>query len=221
MFEKYERKVYSQNGEDGVLEKLVNDLELGKKFVVEINTSGKFYDAMNLTANLKWNGICFSAVTDFEKVNRDCAAHYANILIIDVDGLDFYFWREFTAPILPEVIMIEYNSSLGLADKVMPYDARYFWDGSDYFGASITALNHLGKDKGYKLLYADLTGSNLFFVRNEHANKFKSITVKEIYRPPTYGDNGHPPDKLNREYWPYEKAIKVIDKVTRVDELKG
>ena len=235
MFEKYEKKVYSQNGEDGVLERIFEILKIKDGKFIEINTSGGIIDAKYLVDEKKWQGLSLSQykivaqgfkAKDIGRMLREPTAtpHRANLLIIDVDGLDFYVLDgALNSGYLPEVIMVEYNASLGFDDAVMPYDENHVWDGSNYFGASIMALSRLGQENGYVLIYADSTGSNLFLVRRDLVKEFKGVesSVEKIYRPPAYGENGHPPDKLHREYWPYERAIKIIDKVNRVAELKG
>lgn len=238
MFEKYERKVCSQNGEDGVLERIFEILKIKMGFSVEINTSGDIIDTKYLLTVKKWLGTSVSQYKGVpyrmtpKNIGRilqgdnkfSDISNSINLLIIDVDGLDFYILDGvLNGGFTPQVIMIEYNASLGFADSVMPYDENHVWDGTNYFGASITALNRLGQENGYVLIYADSTGSNLFLVRRDLVKEFKGVesSVEKIYRPPAYGINGHPPDKLHREYWPYERASKIVDKITRVAELKG
>lgn len=235
MFEKYEKKVFSQNGEDGVLERIFDILKIKQGSFFEINNSGGIIDATYLLTAKNWVGSSLSQYKHVEhrltpkNIGRildepTAISIQTNLLIIDVDGLDFYMLAgAFNGGYTPQVIMIEYNASLRFDDAVMPYDENHVWDGSNYFGASITALSRLGQEHGYVLIYADSTGSNLFFVRRDLLKEFRGVesSVEKIYRPPAYGDNGHPPDKLHREYWPYERAIKVIDKVNRVAELKG
>lgn len=231
MFEKYERKVYSQNGEDGVLERIFDILKIKQGSFLEINNSGGIIDATYLLATKNWVG---SSLSQYKHVEHRLTPKnigrildgltQINLLIIDIDGLDFYMLAgALNSGYAPQVIMVEYNAALKFDDAVMPYDENHVWDGTNYFGASITALNRLGQDNGYVLIYADSTGSNLFLVRRDLLKDFKGVesSVEKIYRPPAYGDNGHPPDKLNRQYWPYERAIKILDKITRVDELKG
>lgn len=82
------------------------------------------------------------------------------------------------------------------------------WDGSNYFGASISALYHLGRNFNYSLVYAESKGVNLFFVRDDIIKqqkiKFLNINnVNQIYHKPMYGkgpNDGHPADLLKRKY---------------------
>ena len=51
------------------------------------------------------------------------------------------------------------------SDWVMPYDPDHVWDGSAYFGASLTSLYRLGEEHGYTLICCESRGVNVFFVR--------------------------------------------------------
>jgi len=204
MFKKYEKKVFSQNGEDGILQRIFEVIGKDSGRCLEINTFNEIQDAKYL-AQLGWECDLLANDSPYD------------LLIVDVDGLDFYVWQNFEKFPPPSVVMIEYNASLGLENKVIEYDENFKWDGSNYFGASITALTQLGQEKGYDLLYADSTGSNLFFVQHEYVKLFYpkqgfEIKPKDIYRPPTYGNGGHPKDFLNRKYITAKEAMKVREK---------
>lgn len=83
-----------------------------------------------------------------------------------------------------------------------------FWDGTNYFGASIKSFYNLGRKKGYSLIYAENIGVNLFFLRDdvlEKGNyKFKDMNnIELIYKSPKYGNGpngGHVEDLKKREY---------------------
>ncbi len=84
-----------------------------------------------------------------------------DLLSVDVDGNDFWLWQALTRR--PRVVVIEFNPKWSpRRSRVVPYDPDRFWDGSDYYGASVLALCRLGKEKGYHLVA--YTRSNLIFV---------------------------------------------------------
>lgn len=90
-----------------------------------------------------------------------------DLLSIDVDGNDYWIWRAITS-VQPRVVCIEYNSNLG--DTVActkEYDPSWRWDGSTVFGASLAAMEKLGREKGYSLVGCDFLGMNAYFVRND------------------------------------------------------
>ena len=92
----------------------------------------------------------------------------------------------------PRVLVIEYNADhTPDQDKLVPYDDRDVWDGSNYFGASILAFKKLGIKKGYTLLASDKKGVNLFFVRTDILPKnWVDKPIEKIYRTSSYGDDG-------------------------------
>jgi len=101
----------------------------------------------------------------------------------------------------PSIVVIEYNGSLPLdRPMVQPLQDRP-WDGTDFFGASLKALEELGTRKGYRLVHTELTGTNAFFVAEEHGAAFDDI-VEVPRRPANYELLGfrHPPDDKARVY---------------------
>lgn len=90
-----------------------------------------------------------------------------DFLSIDIDGNDYWVWKAIQK-YNPRVVCMEYNSILGAtASCTVPYDPAWQWDGSYYFGASLAALEKLGREKGYSLVGCDFTGINAYFVRND------------------------------------------------------
>ena len=49
----------------------------------------------------------------------------------------------------------------------MKYNPEHVWDRSSYFGASVKALEQLGKEKGYTLVACNFIGNDVFFVRDD------------------------------------------------------
>ena len=70
----------------------------------------------------------------------------------------------------------------------MPYDdefERYAKHASGFFhGASLAALESLGKRKGYYLIGCDSTGTNAFFLRDDiEIDGLPALTAREAFRP--------------------------------------
>lgn len=114
--------------------------------------------------------------------------HKIDLLSLDVDGNDFWFWESLDC-ISPRVICIEYNAGLGPERRAtVPYDdefERFSKDPSGFFyGASLSALEALGRHKGYYLIGCDSTGTNAFFLRNDLAiDGLSRKSASEAYRP--------------------------------------
>jgi hypothetical protein len=108
-----------------------------------------------------------------------------DLMSVDLDGNDWWVWRAITRR--PRVVVVEYNANLGADDALtIPYDPQHRWDGSDYYGASLPALERLGRSKGYTLVYCNTAGVNAFFVRDDLLGGEAPRDVRAIWRPPNY-----------------------------------
>ena len=111
-----------------------------------------------------------------------------DFLSLDVDGNDYWFWEELDC-VSPRIVCIEYNAGLGPdLSLTVPYDPefeRYSKHPSGFFhGASLTAMESLGKRKGYYLIGCDSTGTNAFFLRNDiQLPQVPALTSREAFRP--------------------------------------
>ena len=117
-------------------------------------------------------------------------AHMADVqpdlLSIDIDGNEWYVWKAVRS-IRPRLVIIEYNGKFppDLYWK-QAYNAGHIWDGTDWQGASLKAMEELGREKGYVLTGTNLTGVNAFFVREDLYSKDKFMDLnnaEELYNP--------------------------------------
>jgi hypothetical protein len=67
----------------------------------------------------------------------------------------------------------------------MPYNPKHIWDGSDFHGASLEALDKLGRKLGYQLVGTSIKGINAFFVKSELAHSLfaSPATAMNLYNP--------------------------------------
>jgi hypothetical protein len=111
-----------------------------------------------------------------------------DLLSLDVDGNDYWFWEALSA-VSPRIVCIEYNAGLGPElSWTVPYDPgfeRFAKIPSGFFhGASLKAMERLGRNKGYRLVGCDSTGTNAFFLRDDvTAPDVPTLTAAEAYRP--------------------------------------
>ncbi len=111
-----------------------------------------------------------------------------DFLSLDVDGNDYWFWETLQS-ISPRVVCIEYNAGIGSTlSWTVPYDPqfeRFAKHPSGFFhGASLTAMEKLGKRKGYRLVGCDSTGTNAFFLRDDvAAPRIPTLSAADAYRP--------------------------------------
>lgn len=222
----YEKKIFSQNGEDGVTEKIFSLIGTTNRYYVEFGVEdGKECNTRFLRERFGWQGLLMDGGYADERINLKkefITAENINqlfekynvpeefdLLSIDIDFNDFYVWKALQKKYRPRVVIIEYNAThLPTEDKVCIYNSQARWDKTNYSGASLLALYKLAKLKGYSLVYAEKIGVNLFFIRDDvvaqMSESFDGINQPlKIYKKPKYGrgpNGGHPKDKLKRRY---------------------
>lgn len=206
----YERRVYSQHGEDGVLEAIFAVAGATNKYFVEFGVGdGMECNTSFLAREQGWTGLLMdgrgpsehSAVPirrefiDAENINSLFEKYGVppafDLLSIDLDGNDYWIWKALDGRWRPRVVAVEYNSSLDPTDATtIAYDPAFRWDGSAYYGASLGALDKLARQKGYRLVGCESSGTNAFFVQEAlAAAHFAPRDLVELYRPPIYGKN--------------------------------
>lgn len=232
--ELFEKKVFSQNGEDGILIKIFSVIGSINNFYVEFGVeSGAECNTCYLRKKAEWQGLMMDSAYENPELNlqRECiTAENINklfqkynvpfefdLLSIDIDYNDFYVWKALSEKYRPRVVVIEYNAThLPHEDKVVKYDTLGSWDGTNYYGASILSLYKLGRKKGYSLVYAENRGVNLFFIRDDILENvpfsFKEINnVTKIFKYPSYGsgpNGGHVADSLNRTFLTSDELLR-------------
>lgn len=190
-----ERSVFSQHGEDGILEALLQKIPTPHKFVVEFGAyDGELMsNSRNLILHHHWSALLIEAsprqysrlqqryrdnpriktlqsfvtVDNINQLFTDAGVpRDFEVLSIDVDSIDYYLWEALTQ-FEPRIVIIEYNSSITPEQHyVVPAADAFRLSGTSAEGASIRALYELGKRKGYTLVYTELYGANLFFLHH-------------------------------------------------------
>ena len=214
---RYEYSWLSQNGEDGILRYIFNEIGFESRWFVEFGFGAAQCNALRLMLKEGFHGLlmdgsgenvrCFQHAARRLGIDRVTAVHTfitrenlqqlvqdngvprdIDLLSLDVDGNDYWFWEELEC-ISPRVVCIEYNAGIGpeLALTV-PYDEsfeRYSKHASGFFyGASLAALEALGRRKGYYLIGCDSTGTNAFFLRDDiEIDGVPALTASEAFRP--------------------------------------
>jgi len=192
----YHSSVFTQNGEDGIIDEIFRRVGTTNKFFVEFGVHGVKNNSTFLLVK-GWKGVWIGGNENGEKIaqfkfkqqmrNRDLIFEknwitrdnieelFAKTLVpsdfdylsIDLDGNDYWIW-EAIQRYRPRVVSVEYNATFPPEISwVMDYNANHNWDQTSYFGASLKALQLLGNKKGYELIGCDFTGCNAFFLRND------------------------------------------------------
>jgi len=220
-----EKKIFSQNGEDGIVEAIFDRIGEGEKYYVEFGTeNGNEVNTRVLREQKNWTGLlmdgghsnpAINLHKEFITASGICGLFEKykvprpsiDLLSVDVDFLDFHVLKRILeCGYEPRVLIVEHNSALGAyrsatVPSSLPESSR--WDGSNFFGASILAFSKLAREYNLSLLYADKLGVNLFFVADKELGEIDialASWVRQKFNPPGYGRGGHPPDRLARAY---------------------
>lgn len=224
----YEAKVYSQYGEDGILAEILRRVGTTNRTFVEFGSADGMENNTVLLLRLGWNGLWMDgdeeaitrareyfapeirakqlkAETAFitaENIEELFAAHGVpiefDVLSIDIDYNDYHVWKALKS-YKPRVVVIEYNSMFPPGvEWVAEYRPDAVWDMTSKFGASLSAMESLGRQKGYTLVGSDVVGLNAFFVRND--------LVKDKFCPPFTAQNHYEPTRYWMLYGGYRRV---------------
>ncbi len=149
-----EFKVFSQFGDDGIIQYLIHNIPIGNKSFIEFGVEN--YEEANtrfLLVHDNWRGLIMdgsrkniehvqkqdiywrheliakAAFVTRENINtliRDAGFHGdIGLLHIDIDGNDYWIWKAITE-VRPDIVIIEYNSVFGIDRAItVPYDPAF------------------------------------------------------------------------------------------------
>lgn len=212
-------RVYSQGDEDGILREIFRRIGEGDRTFIELGTGGGLENNTLFLLAQGWSGVWIEgSARKVASATKACASFIAqdqlriaqhfitatsvdgtiaslhskselDLLSIDLDGNDYYILDAIRS-ISPRVIVAEYNAKFP-ADIfwVMQYNEAHQWDSSDYFGASLKALEDLLASRGYALVGCSVLGTNAFFVRKDLVADppfCSPFTSENHYEPPRY-----------------------------------
>tara|TARA_R110002051_G_scaffold276627_1_gene337985 strand:+ start:1348 stop:2064 length:717 start_codon:yes stop_codon:yes gene_type:complete len=200
--------VVSQNGEDGILEGLFEDLEIKNGYGVELGAwDGKLYSNLYALIQRGWSALLIEG--DETKVNAQknnlqkwwdkIESHSGFVSCEPEEKLDDIF-DMYNTPTDFDFLSLDidgndywvWDSLKKYTPKVVlieynnrfdepvtiTYDPNFRFHQTQYFGGSAPAMEKLAKQKGYELV--GMTICNMIFVRKELNNgKFKTFSVED------------------------------------------
>ena len=201
----------SQNGEDGIILAIFTRAGMTDRRFVDVGCGFNGGNSGFLARELGWQGLMIDArgraidvitteylgygvtpvrakVTpaSFNSLLREHGlTGELDFLSIDIDGVDFWLWEGLDVN-RPRVVAIEYNYLFGAEHAVtVPKDPAFDIGAQPtraYRGASLLALERLGRRKGYRLVATERV--NAFFVRDDVARDLPACEPAAIYRGP-------------------------------------
>jgi hypothetical protein len=210
-----EFRVFSQWGDDGIIQYLVSRLDIKNKSFIEFGV-GNYYESNThfLLVNNNWSGFVIdgsqksiktirenpffwrydlnlkTAFIDKDNINALLEqSNFENVglLHIDLDGNDYWILDSIDmSKYSPDILILEYNSNFGSERSItIPYEPNFrcveaHYSGQ-YFGASLTALTDLAKEKGYFLVGCNSSGNNAYFLKNQFLDVIPPKSVSDCF----------------------------------------
>jgi hypothetical protein len=191
---KMKNNIYSQNGEDGIIEEILKIIPDKNNWCCEFGASdgewlsntcnlikNKNYSAVLIEGKIdKYNELKLKENSNIITMNRmvgyedkdkldnilslTLIPKNLDLLSIDIDGDDYYVYEAINV-YKPKIIIIEYNCSIATG-------IEFIQPKGEFIGSSISAFINLAKQKGYFLIAVTLT--NLIFVDNKYIDLFSN-----------------------------------------------
>lgn len=230
---KNQTRVYSENGEDGIIAAIFSRIGIQDRSFVEFGSGSGIGNNTRFLLEQGWKGIWIEGSEentanaqkrfgDFVEskalrvVHRFVTAENVNALLnelgvpkcvdfhsLDIDQNTGHVWNALTYRC--RVACVEYNANLPpCAALQAPYQPDTVWDGTNWFGASLKALEFIAAEKQMSLVGCEFAGINAFFVNSSEAkHRFQEpFTAEAHYEPPRYRIplGGHPSSVLPRRW---------------------
>lgn len=195
-----EKKIYSQNKEDGIIEEIFENLDLkdSNKFYVEIGagtSDARECNSRYLREIKDWKGIMFDGTVENSSIPLYKAYILANnvvelfdsknvpinmdFLSEDTDYADYWIMESILNKYKPKVVCHEINQqSDDLCVTVPKENDLKVWDGTSFHGASVCAFKCLAEKFDYSLVYCETFGVNCFWIRNDLIKQNLKLDVK-------------------------------------------
>lgn len=209
----YGFKVFSQCDEDGIIEKIFDEIGTTNKTFVEIGSGDGSENNTHYLLLKGWKGVWIdgseSRIAHAKKtfgvskrldivhsfLDKDNAEQTLlssltkigedkiDFLSIDIDGNDIHV-LEALKDIDARMICMEYNPAFRPPLAIsVKYDEKHTWKNDIYHGSSLQAFYDVLSKRGYALVSCNLSGYNSFFVKQSELKNLKPLTPKEAYQP--------------------------------------
>lgn len=208
----HQNNIYSQGGEDGVLQFILENIGPMKNYCVDLGASPNGRTNSN-TCHLREMGwesclvdgaaspgsAIYSPWLTTENVNdlldQWHVPREVGVLSLDLDGNDWWIWQRLQ--LRSTIAIVEINPQWPLKTrKTIRYNPEHRYDGTMYYGASLAAMAKLAHAKGMKLVWQNML--NCIFVQADllppQFDETICLRTYQIHR------GHHAPDTQNRPW---------------------
>jgi hypothetical protein len=129
-----------------------------------------------------------------------------DLLVIDIDGMDFWVWRALRH-LSPRVVVTEVNPGLGDESVTLTYDPEFTRPAEVPFAStSLPAMVSLATELGYRFVGTERFGINAFFVREDlAADRLPAVSVSDALSVPSVRRSA---DRLRAALEPYRAGLR-------------
>ena len=233
-----EVKIFSQFGEDGIIQYIIKNIKLSNKKFIEFGVEN--YEEANtrfLLESCGWEGLIIDSseenidyikqqnyywkfnliaekkFIDKENINKIFSSHNLigdiGLLSIDIDGNDYWIWNEIHN-IYPDIVVIEYNARFGPSESVT---VKYKKDFNRYDGNKLIYGASL---KALKKL-GERKGYALIYTNSNGNNAFfvkKSLlnkNLQELTIEQAFNKNSFNELVHKKEDFEFQEALKLSE----------
>lgn len=193
----YEEKITSQNGEDGIIKKLVSAIKNPNNTFLEIGWGD---GGANMTVNLMkqgWGGVGVDQAFPLVNIDYDNFKHFqeyvypetcekylnhvpldCDFFSLDIDSFDYDVAKKLLeSGFRPKTVCVEINARFGPKSVAsFPYvDKKEYkkklYRKTSHFGCSLEKYRMLWKEYGYTYFGYDTSATNAFFYHTESCNE--------------------------------------------------
>jgi len=229
---RYGRRVFCQSDEDGLTMEITKRLNLSKGTFIELGIGngtenntlillsqgfrGAWIGGENLAFEIPSNSkqlyyqkawITLDNILQLiQNASKFLNIKTPDILSIDLDGNDYYFLKVLLQKdIRPKLIICEINGIFPPPiNFLVEYNPNHVWKRDDYQGASLSKMNELLSNFGYKLIVCNAaTGVNAYFIEEKNIHLFPETPddLNQIYVEPLH---------INYTGFTFPRSIKTI-----------
>jgi hypothetical protein len=191
----YKYRKYSESYQDGILECIFNKIGITNKYFIELGSNGTDTGCGNsifLREVMGFSGLLIDA-GEYENKKYDLKKEFItaenindllvkyhtpekfDFLSIDIDGEDYHVMNAIDINrFYPRVVTIEFNTAIFPHSSIVQlHNPNWIWNGSHFYGCSLSAITKLMNIKNYSLVC--VSGSDAIFINNNDARSFDRI----------------------------------------------
>jgi hypothetical protein len=223
---KFEKNLYSQFKEEGIILKIFEIIGTTNKFCIEFGAGDGI--SLSNTAYLRekydWDCLLLEGTNENQSINlykefltkdnvcpifeKYCVPIEFDFLSIDIDGNDFYIFDSILRKYSPRLILVETNPNFNTEEKVMPYNEQHIFENNSHYGASLFSFCKLAKIHNYTFVY--LNAINAYFIRDDILNLYPNIFMHSN-KPEFLAERIYCwPDSRNKKMIYYDEAIRFL-----------